>query len=56
MPIITLAARSANSLEAVRAGAAYVDGSLKGFGGGAGNAQTETLVAALKRGGDRYGC
>jgi 4-hydroxy 2-oxovalerate aldolase len=40
-----------NSLAAVNAGAAYVDGSLKGFGGGAGNAQTETLVAALKRGG-----
>jgi len=40
-----------NSLAAVEAGAAYVDGSLKGFGGGAGNAQTETLVAALKRGG-----
>jgi 4-hydroxy 2-oxovalerate aldolase len=40
-----------NSLAAVEAGAAYVDGSLKGFGGGAGNAQTETLIAALKRGG-----
>ncbi|MCE5334506.1 MAG: 4-hydroxy-2-oxovalerate aldolase [Desulfobacteraceae bacterium] len=40
-----------NSLAAVEAGAAYIDGSLKGFGGGAGNAQTETLVAALKRGG-----
>lgn len=40
-----------NSLAAVEAGAAYVDGSLKGFGGGAGNAQTETLVAALRRGG-----
>ena len=40
-----------NSLAAVEAGATYVDGSLKGFGGGAGNAQTETLVAALKRGG-----
>ncbi len=39
-----------NSLAAVEAGASYVDGSLKGFGGGAGNAQTETLVAALKRG------
>ncbi len=39
-----------NSLAAVEAGAAYVDGSLKGFGGGAGNAQTETLIAALKRG------
>jgi 4-hydroxy 2-oxovalerate aldolase len=39
-----------NSLAAVEAGATYVDGSLKSFGGGAGNAQTETLVAALKRG------
>ncbi len=39
-----------NSLAAVEAGAAYVDGSLKGFGGGAGNAQSETLIAALKRG------
>jgi 4-hydroxy 2-oxovalerate aldolase len=40
-----------NSLAAAQAGAAYVDGSLKSLGGGAGNAQTETLVAALKRGG-----
>jgi 4-hydroxy 2-oxovalerate aldolase len=28
-----------------------VDGSLKSLGGGAGNTQTETLIAALKRGG-----
>ncbi|CEG54699.1 4-hyroxy-2-oxovalerate/4-hydroxy-2-oxopentanoic acid aldolase, class I [Stutzerimonas xanthomarina] len=40
-----------NSLAAIEAGAAFVDGSLKGFGGGAGNAQTEVLVAALKRAG-----
>jgi 4-hydroxy 2-oxovalerate aldolase len=40
-----------NSLAAAEAGAAYVDGSLKSLGGGAGNTQTETLVAALKRGG-----
>lgn len=37
-----------NTLAAVEAGAEYVDGSLKGFGGGAGNAQTEVLVAVLK--------
>lgn len=40
-----------NILAAIDAGATYVDGSLKGFGGGAGNAQTETTVAALKRAG-----
>ena len=40
-----------NSMAAVDAGAAYVDGSLKSLGGGAGNTQTETLIAALKRGG-----
>jgi len=40
-----------NSLAAVEAGALYVDGSLKSLGGGAGNTQTETLIAALKRGG-----
>lgn len=40
-----------NSLAAIEAGATFVDGSLKGFGGGAGNAQTEVLVGALKRGG-----
>lgn len=38
-----------NTLAAIEAGVSYVDGSLKGFGGGAGNAQTEVLVAALKR-------
>lgn len=40
-----------NSLAAAEAGASFVDGSLKSLGGGAGNTQTETLVAALKRGG-----
>ncbi len=40
-----------NSMAAVDSGAAYVDGSLKSLGGGAGNTQTETLIAALKRGG-----
>jgi 4-hydroxy 2-oxovalerate aldolase len=40
-----------NILAAVEEGASYVDGSLKGFGGGAGNAQTEVAVTALKRAG-----
>lgn len=40
-----------NILAAVNEGVTYVDGSLKGFGGGAGNAQTEVAVAALKRAG-----
>lgn len=40
-----------NILAAIDEGAEYIDGSLKGFGGGAGNAQTEVAVAALKRAG-----
>ena len=40
-----------NILAAIDEGATYIDGSLKGFGGGAGNAQTEVAVAALKRAG-----
>lgn len=40
-----------NMLAAVEEGATFIDGSLKGFGGGAGNAQTEVAVAALKRAG-----
>ncbi len=40
-----------NILAAIEEGATYIDGSLKGFGGGAGNAQTEVAVAALKRAG-----
>ena len=40
-----------NSMAALDAGATYVDGSLKSLGGGAGNTQSETLIAALKRGG-----
>ena len=38
-----------NILAAIEEGATYIDGSLKGFGGGAGNAQTEVAVTALKR-------
>jgi 4-hydroxy 2-oxovalerate aldolase len=40
-----------NILAAVEEGATYIDGSLRGFGGGAGNAQTEVAVTALKRAG-----
>ena len=44
-----------NILAALNEGASFVDGSLKGFGGGAGNAQTEVAVAALKRAGHETG-
>lgn len=40
-----------NILAAVDEGVTYIDGSLKGFGGGAGNAQTEVAITALKRAG-----
>jgi 4-hydroxy 2-oxovalerate aldolase len=39
----------ANSLAAVEAGAAIVDGTARGFGAGAGNAQLEVLVAILEK-------
>ena len=39
----------ANSLEAVKAGADYIDGTLRGLGAGAGNAQIEVLTGVLKR-------
>jgi 4-hydroxy 2-oxovalerate aldolase len=39
----------ANTLEAFEAGADFLDGTLMGFGRGAGNCQTESLVAALQR-------
>lgn len=40
---------SANSLAAVRAGASYIDGTLRGLGAGAGNAQIEVLAGVLQR-------
>ncbi len=39
----------ANSLAALSAGASILDGTARGFGAGAGNAQLETLVAVLER-------
>jgi 4-hydroxy 2-oxovalerate aldolase len=39
----------ANSLAALEAGAAILDGCARGFGAGAGNAQLEVLVAVLQR-------
>lgn len=45
----------ANTLFAVRAGAVQVDGSLRAFGAGAGNAQTEVIAALLERAGVRTG-
>lgn len=44
-----------NILAAIDEGATFIDGSLKGFGGGAGNAQTEVVVAALMRAGHKLG-
>lgn len=40
---------NANSLAAVEAGATFVDGTMKGVGRGAGNAQLESLVAILQK-------
>ena len=40
-----------NTLAAVRAGADQVDGSLRGLGAGAGNAQTELIAAVLDKAG-----
>ncbi|MFI6901754.1 4-hydroxy-2-oxovalerate aldolase [Nonomuraea sp. NPDC050394] len=44
-----------NALAAVENGATYIDGSLRGLGASAGNAQTEALAAALERSGHRTG-
>lgn len=38
-----------NSLVAIEAGATYIDGSIRALGGGAGNTQTEVLIAVLKK-------
>jgi len=50
----------ANSLAAVRSGASYIDGTLRGLGAGAGNTQLEVLAGVLQRcgyetGADFYG-
>lgn len=45
----------ANSLAAIQAGATYIDGTLRGLGAGAGNAQQEVLAGILKRCGYQTG-
>jgi 4-hydroxy 2-oxovalerate aldolase len=45
----------ANALAAVKAGAVYVDGTLRGLGAGAGNAQLEVLAGVLQRTGYETG-
>lgn len=42
---------AANSLVAAQSGAAYIDGTLRGLGAGAGNAQLEILAGVLQRNG-----
>ena len=45
----------ANALAAADAGATWLDGSVRGFGAGAGNAHTEAMCAALERSGCETG-
>lgn len=45
----------ANSVAAIKAGATRIDGSVRCFGAGAGNTQTEVLVAVLERMGIKTG-
>ena len=46
---------AANSLAAVEAGACYIDGTLRGLGAGAGNAQMEVLAGIFQRSGYETG-
>lgn len=46
---------AANSLAAAKAGAEYLDGTLRGLGAGAGNAQMEVLAGVLQRCGYQTG-
>ena len=46
---------AANSLAAVEAGASYLDGTLRGLGAGAGNAQLEVIAGILQREGYETG-
>ena len=39
----------ANTVAAVEAGATFIDGSLRALGAGAGNTQTEVMVAVLEK-------
>lgn len=50
---LTLA--TANALAAVEAGATFLDGTCRGLGAGAGNAQTEALVGVLDKAGYQTG-
>jgi 4-hydroxy 2-oxovalerate aldolase len=45
----------ANSVAALNAGASYLDGSARGYGAGAGNAQIEVLIAVLEKMGHPLG-
>ena len=45
----------ANSVAAIESGATILDGAVRGFGAGAGNAQLEVLVAVLEKMGHRTG-